>query len=175
MKRNIIFWQLAKFASASLFGVILHFLYSWCGTAITALFSAVNESTWEHMKLIFFPMFFFDIVQYLIIGNKYKNFWCIKLKGAICGLLLIPVLFYTLSGIFGSTPGWVNIGIFFISLAIACIYEATLFQKGSTECNSPVLALIVFCLIALSFAIFTFVPPQIPLFQNPLDGSFGLH
>ncbi len=174
MKREISLWQLVGFGAVSLLGTLLHFLYDRTGSTIAALFSAVNESTWEHMKLLFFPMLLFAIIQRVFIGKEYENFWCIKLKGTLLGLILIPVLFYTLGGILGSTPDWVNIAIFFVSAAIAFLYETRQFKRGSLPCRWSKLAFFALCLIALSFWIFTFFPPAIPLFQDPIDGSYGL-
>ncbi len=174
MKRDIGLWQLLGFGVVSLLGTLLHFLYDWTKSPIAALFSGVNESTWEHMKLLFFPMFLFAIVQSFFAGREYENFWCIKLRGTLLGLLLIPVIFYTLRGSFGTTPDWVNIAIFFISAAIAYIYETKEFKKGNAPCKGEKWALAALCIIAASFWIFTFFPPSIPLFQDPIDGRFGL-
>ncbi len=69
MKRNIDLWQLVGFAFVSLIGTLLHFLYDLTGYKLTALFSAVNESTWEHMKLIFFPMLAFAVIEYFLSGE----------------------------------------------------------------------------------------------------------
>ncbi len=174
MKRNIELWQFLGFAVISFLGTILHFLYDWTDSTIAALFSGVNESTWEHMKLLFFPMFLFAVIQYFFFGREYKNFWCIKWKGTVLGILLIPVIFYTLRGIFGSTPDWINIAIFFVSAAIAYLYETREFNRGGIPCKWEKAALITLCLIAVSFWVFTFMPPEIPLFQDPIDGSYGL-
>ena len=47
-----------------LLGSLLHFVYGWSGGSVLAAgFSAVNESTWEHMKLLFFPVFLLTLVQ----------------------------------------------------------------------------------------------------------------
>ncbi len=174
MKRSIGFWQLIGFFAVSVLGVFLHFLYGLTDSIVAALFSAVNESTWEHMKLLFFPMLMFAITEYFYIGKEYKGFWCIKLKGALLGLLLIPVMFYTVRGIFGTTPDWVNIAIFFISVAVAFIYETRKFKANTIPCKYEKTAVIGFCIITATFMIFTFTPPQIPLFMNPIDDSFGI-
>ena len=174
MKRNIVLWQFVGFVAVSFFGVLLHFLYDWTNITFTALFSAVNESTWEHMKLIFFPMFFFSLIQSAFIGKEYENFWCIKLRGIIIGLVLVPVMFYTIRGVAGPTPDWVNIAIFFVAVLIAFIYETKQFLKDTAMCKSSFSAFIVLCLIAVLFIIFTFIPPQIPLFQDPIAGGFGI-
>ena len=121
MKPNISLWQFAGFSLSSLFGTILHFLYDWTDKSLLiAPFSGVNESTWEHMKLLFFPLFIFALIQSKFFKD-YKNFWCIKLVGICTGLLLIPVLFYTYIGAFGSSPDWLNILFFFLSAGIASI------------------------------------------------------
>ncbi len=174
MKRNIGLWQFFGFAAVSFLGTLLHFLYDWTNSVIAALFSGINESTWEHMKLLFFPMLLFAIVQGFLFGKEYENFWCIKLKGTLLGLLMIPVLFYTLQGVFGTTPDWVNIAIFFVAAAVGFVYETRLFHRGSMPCKYEKASIIVFCLIAIAFWVFTFMPPKIPLFKDPLDGSYGL-
>ena len=123
-------WQLVGFAITSLGGTLLHFLYDWLGKSMwIAPFSGVNESTWEHMKLLFWPMFIFAIVQSIYTKNK-ECFWHVKLRGIVLGLSLIPVLFYTYNGVVGISPDWINIAIFFISAAIAYIYETKLFRSN---------------------------------------------
>ena len=43
-------WQLGGFAFTAVFGTALHFLFDWSGkNTVVGLFSAVNESIWEHM------------------------------------------------------------------------------------------------------------------------------
>ena len=174
MKRKIGLWQLMGFAVTSLGGTILHFLYDWLGEAKwIAPFSGVNESTWEHMKLLFWPMFIFAIVQSFFFRDR-AAFWCIKLRGILWGLTLIPVLFYTYNGVIGKSPDWINIAIFFISAAVVYIYETRLFNADETRCTSPKFAFTALCVIALLFVIFTFATPEIGIFKDPLDGTFGI-
>ncbi|MBR5295894.1 MAG: hypothetical protein IKU24_04820 [Clostridia bacterium] len=173
MKKDISLWSLIGFAFTSLSGTLLHFLFDWTKESIvSAPFSAVNESTWEHMKLLFFPMFVFALVQYAFFREN-KNFWCIKLIGTVCGLLLIPILFYTLGGVFGKTPDWLNISIFFISAAIVFLLETRLLKKNIAFCFSPALAFILILLIAFLFVFFTFKTPNLPIFQDPISKTFG--
>ncbi len=174
MKRDIGLWQLVGFAFTSLLGSLLHFLYGLTGIKATALFSSVNESTWEHMKLLFFPMFLFAIIQRFFIGKNYQGFFCIKLMGTLIGLAFIPITFYTLRGAFGTTPDWINIALFFVSAGAAYIYETKQFKKDGTPCKFEKTAFAFLCIIAAAFIIFTFFPPKIPLFQDPVDGSYGL-
>ncbi|MBO5883343.1 MAG: hypothetical protein J6Q78_02930 [Clostridia bacterium] len=174
MKRSIGLWEFLGFAVTSLGGTLLHFLYRWLGEAAwIAPFSGINESTWEHMKLLFWPMFLFAIVQSFFFKDD-KRFWCIKLNGVLLGLVLIPIIFYTYNGVFGKSPDWINIVIFFISVAITYIYETHQFANKTTPCKNSKIAIAILCIIAISFVLFTFVTPKIAIFKDPLTQTYGI-
>ena len=167
-------WQIAGFIFTSIAGVLLHFLFDRSeNSVLVALFSAVNESIWEHLKLLFFPMFIFAILQSRFSGKEHKNFWCVKLTGSILGIVFIPVLYYTINGIFGSTPDWVNIAIFFIVAFTSYFTEKLMFKRNIVTCKSPKKAIFFLCLIAVIFFIFTFKPPHLPLFEDPITKTYG--
>ena len=174
MKKSIGLWQLMGFAVTSLGGTLLHFLYDWTDKSLLiAPFSGVNESTWEHMKLLFFPLFIFALIQSRFFKD-YKNFWCIKLVGICTGLLLIPVLFYTYNGAISKSPDYINITIFFVSAAATYILEWYLFKKNSIKCMRPLHAFSLICFIGILFILFTFVTPQINIFKDPITGKYGI-
>lgn len=174
MKRSIGLWELWGFAVTSFIGTILHFLYEWLGRAKwIAPISGVNESTWEHMKLLFFPMLLFAVVQSFFFKDL-QEFWCVKLKGILLGLTLIPVLFYTYNGVIGSSPDWINIAIFFVSAAVAYLYEARQYKNGTAVCRNPKIAITLLSVIAAMFVIFTFFTPELNIFRDPLTGSYGI-
>ena len=174
MKQRSILWQAAGFALVTFGGTILHFLYDWTGGSIlVAPFSGVNESTWEHMKLLFWPLFLFAVIQRLFFKGQ-ENYWCIKLAEILLGLMLIPVLFYTYNGVFGKSPDWINIAIFYITALLVFLFEWRAFKKDRLQCRHSRLAFVVICLIGVLFVVFTFATPQIPLFQDPLTGTYGV-
>lgn len=174
MKISIGIWQLIGSAVTSLGGTLLHFSYKWTGESPwVALFSGVNESTWEHMKLLFFPTFIFAAVQSFFFKER-QDFWCVKLKGILLGLALIPIIFYTYNGVIGRSPDWINIAIFFISASVVYIYETRQFYLEKTQCKSPKLAFTILCIIALLFFVFTFFTPEIDIFKDPLTNSYGI-
>ena len=174
MKHTSSLWQLAGFALSTLGGTLLHFLHDWTGGSIlVSPFSGVNESTWEHMKLLFWPLFLFAFVQRLFFKDQ-ENYWCVKLAQVLLGLVLIPVLFYIYNGVFGKSPDWINIAIFYITALLVFLFEWWMFKKDFLPCKYPRLALAAICLIGVLFVVFTFTPPQIPLFQDPLTGTYGV-
>ena len=186
MKNNLGVWQFAGFTVSVALGTILHFLFEWTGAYAVAPISAVNESTWEHMKILFFPMLLFAFVQYAFFRKDFQLFWWIKLIGIVVGTVSIPILFYTYNGAFGKTPDWLNISFFFISAGVAYLLEYILFKKELKSPNArnenawkswnanAWIALAVLMAIGLVFVAFTFYPPKLPLFQDPLTGKHGV-
>ena len=175
MSRSRSFWQFAGFVFTAVAGTLFHFLYDWSGQQVAVgLFAAVNESIWEHMKLLFFPMLIFAVVQWLVIGREDADHWCVTSLGIVMGTLLVPVLYYAYSGAFGINADYVNVTIFFVAAAIAYSLQAFLFRRGTFSCRYPALAVAVLLGIAVLFGIFTFTPPEIPLFEDPINSSFGI-
>ena len=174
MKRNISLWQICGFVFTGIFGVILHFLYDWTDESILiAPFSGVNESTWEHMKLLFWPLFLFALVQRQFFKDQ-ENYWCVKLAEILLGLVLIPVLFYTYNGVIGKSPDWVNISIFFICAATAYVYESKQLKSENARCASPKTYFLMLCFIAMLFVVFTFKTPHLAIFEDPLSKTYGI-
>ena len=174
MKKSFVFWQVVGFVFVSVAGTLLHFLYDWTNqSTFVGLFSAVNESIWEHMKLLFVPMVAFAVAEKFLLKRNIENFWCIKLFGILAGLTVIPVLYYTYTGILGISADWFNITIFFIAAAVGFLVECAIFKNHKCRL-SDLVALSVIGFIGFAFLVFTFSPPEIPLFQDPLTKTFGI-
>ena len=100
MKKSISYRQMMGFLFTSVLGTFLHFLFDLAGGSLpAALVSAVNESIWEHMKLLFYPMVIFAAVEFRFAKPLPDSFWWIKLTGILAGLGLIPVLYYCYTGL----------------------------------------------------------------------------
>ncbi len=174
MKKTIPYWQTGGFIFTAVVGTLLHFLFDWTGgNVIAALFSAVNESIWEHLKLLFYPMVAVAVVEYFSWGKEVDSFWCIKLMGILLGVVLIPVVYYTYTGILGVKADWFNITIFFLAAGMVYWAETKLLQRGYTCQVSSRLSVALIALIGVTFTILTFVPPHIPFFQDPITGTYG--
>jgi hypothetical protein len=173
--RQVGIWKLMGFASTALFGTLLHFLYEWLGKTVwIAPFSGVNESTWEHMKLLFWPMLIFAITE-CVFASWQKGLPGIKLYGMLIGICLIPIIFYLYNGIIGKSPDWFNIAIFFIAAAAAYIYELYAELSFAVPRISTRSAVLIFCTVALLFVLFTFITPHLEIFKDPTNGSYGIN
>ena len=148
-------------------GTISHFVYEWSqNNFILGFFFPVNESTWEHMKLLFFPM----LIYSFFLGRRLKgDYPCITsslLAGVLLGTFLIPVIFYTYSGILGQHFTPLDIATFILStlLAFATVYRLSLSCRAS---SCTFLLKICTLLLAFCFMIFSFRHPDLGIFMNP--------
>lgn len=157
----------------SLLGTLLHFSFEWSnGNLLVGAFSAVNESTWEHLKLLFFPMLISTIMGYFYIGKDIYNFLCSRVLGIVSALLFVIVFFYTYTGILGTNIAFLNIASFFIAVILG-EYISYKLMLSDFDCNNTkaviFLALLLFC-----FIFFTYFPPKIGLFKDPVTNNYGI-
>ena len=157
-------------------GVPLHFAYEWSNyNSIVAFFSPVNESTWEHLKLLVFPMLIYSIFEYIKIGSRFDNYIIAKAIGIIVGMLSIIVLFYTYTGIIGTNYLICDILIFVISVIIAFWTNYRVLENKSFRGSifQPI-GVILIMLIIIAFMWFSFFPPKIALFKDPITMTYGI-
>ena len=168
-KNKLLKFQIFSVIFTWILGTLLHFTYEWSNeNIIIAAFSAVNESTWEHLKLLFFPMFITTVIGYFYLRptEEYKNFLCAKTIGILAALSFVVVFFYTYTGIIGTNFAVLDIGSFFVGVFLGefVAYKMTL----SMKCCNKLSAVIVLVILLLCFITFTFNAPSIGLFRNPV-------
>ncbi len=147
-------------------GTLAYFLYEWTrNNFVIGLFTPVNESVWEHMKLLFFPMLIYTIVA---VFNLKKDEPCVISAfcfGILLGTILIPFFFYTYISILGRNIFALDVGTFVLSTIIAfySVYKLTLSckLKAYTFLLCGLVAVLFIC-----FLVFSYHPPELPIFAN---------
>lgn len=152
-----------------IFGVISHFVYEWSGNKfLVGLFFPVNESTWEHMKLIFFPMFAYALIGGKRMEEKYPCIYNAMFAGILVGLAMIPVLFYTYTGILGFNVDWLNITVYIISVLVAYVVVYMVAQKCPEKASRGKVLRYLMYVLLVAFMVFTVYPPELGLFAEPM-------
>lgn len=152
-------------------GTIAHYVYDWSGqNMILGFFFPINESTWEHMKLVFFPMLLYTFYISRKISSENPCVTSSFLLGTLVGTFLIPVIFYTYTGILGYDVLILDLLTFVLSV-LAGFYIA---YKGSESCRikpyENILKFSVF-VTAVMFIVFTYFPPSVGLFSTPTSNA----
>ncbi len=155
--------------AACILGVLFHFVYDWTGkNPAAAAFFPVNESTWEHLKLVFFPIMILSFGEYFFLQpSQRERFWQAKLVSALTGMALTVILFYTYTGVYGKNVDFLNIMLYFLSMAAAYVLSYSWINSGRKGILPESVSYVCFLLLILVFAIFTFYPPDIGLFREP--------
>lgn len=160
----------------SLLGTLLHFVYDWSRhNKFVAIFAAVNESYWEHIKIAFWPVLVWFLALFAMGGWHIPGF----VPAATIALYAVPVtmvaIVFGYKSITRRNILWLDILSFFVTVGFALI----IFTLIATELDASgwTIALSVLLLVPLgiAFARFTHTPPQEPdLFRDPLNERYGL-
>jgi len=152
LKRKIFFFHLFGVIFTILFGSLLHFIYELSGFfKPVAIIGAVNESTWEHLKLAFWPAFLFAILDYFVYGKNQKNFCFAKVKEFYVIPIIIIVLFYSYT-LFLEHNLLLDIFIFVLAIVIGYItsYKLLVWQKDFSKYNILATTFIIIAIVAFS-------------------------
>jgi hypothetical protein len=157
------------------FGSMLHFVFEWMGKwKPAALIAAVNESSWEHLKLAFWPAFIIMLFQILKLKTKVNNFLLAKTISFYVMPLSILLIFYSYSAILGKHYFIIDILTFFISVLIGVLIEYKIYKIPEFSPIVKKLTSIFLFLIILAFCLLTYFPPKIFLFNDPVTQGFGI-
>jgi hypothetical protein len=172
-QEKVIKFTIFSIVFVAILGTLLHFSFEWSNdNLLVGAFSAVNESTWEHLKLLFFPMLITTILGYFYIGKDLSVFLCARVFGIISAILFTIIFFYTYSGILGTNISFLNIATFYIAV-ITGEYISYKVMLSNLACNNS-RAIISLVLLFFCFIFFTYFPPKIGLFKVPLINGYGI-
>ena len=162
-------------------GFVFHFINDWTGNFFwTAFLAPVNESIWEHLKLLYMPGIFWLLFSLLFFGRRLPSvFPAAQLAGILTGLLWITTAYYTLFGITGRHWMVTDIGIFILSCILCeevtviccCQPDVAVIVGGSW---GKTILFVLALLLGLCFIQFTYAPPKLPFFLDASSGRYGI-
>ncbi len=170
-------WILIGIPTLFILGSCFHLLYDLSNKSpLIGTISAVNESVWEHGKMILLPIILWWTIYYIAKGKKYsinKNKWFTGLLIALVSALFTsPLFFYFYTEAFGKEVLIIDIAILLLAYAVGqCLgLHFYRYSKGLNSYISIALVIIIFTV----FIVFTFYPPHLPLFQDSKTGDYGI-
>lgn len=149
---------LACFGAALLLGIGLHGLFDFWPCILTEFIAPVNESLWEHVKLVFWPHLLAGL--YLTGTGRWRRApWLLTLL-LICGLLLVAG--WQLHVTWGLDALQLDLALYFLLVGLAFFLPAVLPVGEWWE------VLLTGAVILLSGLVicWTIQPPNAALFQD---------
>lgn len=157
-----------------LVGSALHFTFEFSGgNPLVGVFSAFNESVWEHLKLSFWPALLYAAIEYRYLKKTTGNFFPAKAVGIYLIPLIIVSTFY-LYRIFIEENLIMDILIFIIAVIIGQMASYKLITWKKTLKLYTKISVVAVIVLAGLFLIFIFYPPRLPLFQDPITNGYGV-
>lgn len=149
-----------------LLSFLWHFMYDWFPCVLTSIFFPVNESIWEHMKIIFYCLLIGSVLE-----KKGNNYYLNILVKPLVGVLFYLIIFIPLYLIFGESM--------FISLSLMLFTYIIMELLGikiskQEELNIKVLPIIIIILISILFSILTYYPLHNFLFFDSVKLGYGI-
>ncbi len=152
----------------------LHFLYDKFPTFITSIFAPVNESIWEHMKLLFGSIILVGIMQKIyanIKKEKINNICFSNFIAAVSSIPIFLILFLPIYSIIGHNM-IVTLIIMFITITIAEMISYLLMTKDDLGLEKVTIFFAIG--IYIIFTILTYHPLKNNLFIDPTNSSYGI-
>ena len=160
----------------AIFGIraLLHFIYVWFPSLFTSLFFPVNESIWEHNKIIIGSFLIWAIVEKIFL-KKYKNvLWSEFIASVLCSLLVMalftPIFFLILKT---KDNMIVTFMVFLIAIAISEFISYKILINPHPK-NLDTYSIIGFILVIILNAYLTYYPLHIGIFYDYNKKIFGL-
>lgn len=155
-------------------GTVLHFTYNFLHKPfVLGFFLPINESVFEHLKLVLIPLTLVGIA-YTILFKKQKNLWYYISISTIISMIFIPLAHYSYTNLFNTYSAIFDIVIYIIAMIFANIYTYLKLTNKTKQNDKNSVGILLLIAIYFICVIFTIYPPQIELFIDPINNTYGI-
>ncbi len=155
--------------------IILHFIYEIFPNTFFSIIAPVNESIWEHMKLIISASLIFSIFEYFMYKKKdiaFNNFIFSYAISIILGIIIYLIIYIPLNDIFGH-KAYIAISLLFLIFIVIQVISYYLLNIKRIV-HIKYLGILLIIIIYFIFGYFTYHPPKINLFYDYIHQGYGI-
>lgn len=155
-------------------GTLLHFTYELSHhNKIVAIFSAVNESTWEHIKICMTPTLLWSIYEIIEYGFD-SNFIIAKSLCLLTIILLIPLLFYSYTLFTKKSILFIDVICFYITVICSQLVFKYIIDLNNLSDIYLYLCIGLLIIELFAYLYLTFRPQKNFIFKDPITKRYGL-
>lgn len=154
----------------------IHFGFSMFPSFITSIIFPVNESVWEHMKILVLSILISSIIEIIIykkINYKTNNFLISNVISSLFGIVFY-LFFYYLISICIPHNFIVTISLMLITYIVSQIVSYNIMRQKKIP-NQNKLGIILILIIYIMFTHLTYYPPNTELFRDSTNNSYGIY
>lgn len=154
---------------------LTHYIYEMFPNDLFAIFFPVNESIWEHMKMLFSTTIIYGVFEFILLRYfkiKFNNFFFSLWIMGIAGIIIYLALFMPLYYIFGEN----KIIVFLILIITIMLMELiSYFILNAHPRKNKILPIILIGVTYVIFGYLTYYPPEFDLFYDTLEEKYGIN
>jgi len=157
----------------SIVGTLAHFLYDISNhNKIIGLFTAVNESTWEHIKIAITPTLLWGLYDGYMYGSN-SNYFIAKLCSLLVITFVIPLIFYSQKIFFKKDFALINILSFYVAIILGQLTFYKIIDLTEFDYIYNYLSCIGLFIFFGAYLLLTLLPLEIFLFKDPISKKYG--
>lgn len=154
-------------------GTLAHFLYDFTRhNKIIGLFTAVNESIWEHIKIALTPILLWGLYDGFVYGNN-PNYFLAKLVSLITPIVLIPCIFYSYKSISKKPILVIDILSFYLVIFLSQLFFKLIIDAPAILYVFQYLSAIGLFAVFGAYTLLTLMPMKTFLFKDPITHKYG--
>ncbi|MBQ6546974.1 MAG: hypothetical protein IJL74_03140 [Bacilli bacterium] len=168
--------KIVSFFGVFAFTFLFHFLYEWFPNPVFSIFFPVNESIWEHMKLLYSGFLFWSFIERflikkndIIVSNYTLNLFIVM----VTSIIVYLILYLPLYAIFGESM-FIAISLLIIVILLEEILSYYLLESNK---KNNILNRICIVLILLGYVVFaslTYNPLRNYIFYDTQHNKYGI-
>jgi hypothetical protein len=167
--------KIISFFTIIILSFLTHFMYDWYPSTLSSFFFPVNESIWEHMKILYTSIIFTSILEYFILKIfhiKFNNFFLSIFISSYASIIIYLLLYLPFYNLFGEKL------LFSISLMIIVYGIVEILSYYILKMNRyyflDYMSILFLIWGYIFFIFFTYSPPNNYIFYDPLNQYYGI-
>ena len=156
--------------------ILYHFLYNWLPNPVFSVFFPVNESIWEHMKLLYSGIFTWGVIEYFILRKKgisYRNFFSTLFLEMVTSIMIYLIMYLPLYNVFGESMA-ISISLLIVVIILEEIFSYYLFSYSKENRILDRISILFIVLGFVVFLCFTYDPPRNYIFYDIVSNKYGI-
>lgn len=156
--------------------ILYHFLYNWLPNPVFSVFFPVNDSIWEHMKLLYSGIFTWGVIEYFILRKKgisYRNFFSTLFLEMVTSIMIYLIMYLPLYNVFGESMV-ISISLLIVVIILEEIFSYYLFSYSKENRILDRISILFIVLGFVVFLCFTYDPPRNYIFYDIVSNKYGI-